>query len=783
MAGLGLGSIFWGKKIDRTPNPRKVLGMLELGIGISSFIVLLIFSRLQIIYRFIFHHLNAGAGITAIIIFLVAFALMFFPTFLMGGTFPVISKVYIKRNEDIGKGIGLLYAVNTLGGIIGAALAGFVFIRQLGMNITQLLAMAINITIGLLITILLSAGHDRQPAIAHYKTKDAADEKHILSLILWIAGITGFTGMACEILWIRALSSFLANSTYTFTIVLIVFLAGITVGSFIFTKFLERTRFLLQIFASIQTLLGAYVIVTAVFMNKLPGLLFSIGGLLEIPVLRIMLPVFFLASAIMLIPTILMGISFPLIYKIYSKGIDKLGHDVSMVYFFNTAGSIAGPLIAGFVLIPIVGVVRGVITVSSLNIMVGLTLTGLKPFKQYKNRFNLITIGLTVIAVGAIVLGLKNTWLLPPSISRTATRSDRIIYYRETREGTVVASEDRYTGIRACYINNSAVIGTTYDALKVVKLLGHLPFLANPEAKQALVIGFGVGVTTASLAKHPVNEIDCVEICPGVKDAARFFGAYNNHIFNNPKVDFIRGDGRNYLLLTNKKYDIISCDPTHPTLGSGNLYTQEYFQLCKAHLNKNGVVCQYLPFHKLSPDEFKSAIRTFFSVFPHTTIWLAHSHGIMMGSWNKLQIDFEYLKKYLEALNDDILYDPYLFAVSLVLDENEVQQLARNTVINNDDRPCLEYFMPGSLKKENWEVNVETILKSRSEINRSIDNIEDPDKLARYLEGQKHFIAGLVFWNRNDRQKAIDEYRAGLTINPENNEIKLFLENESGELR
>jgi spermidine synthase len=730
IAGLGIGSMYFGKKVDKTNNHLKFFSFLQFGIGISSLITLIIFFYLPIIYKSIYLTLNTEK-ISMLLIITLSTIIIFVPTFLMGGILPVLSKIFIKRREEIGKGVGVLYAVNTLGSIMGAFLTGFFFILYCGHTITLILSIAIVIILGF-VSFFMSS----YKAVIYEQNKRTSVRKysdHIIKISLLVAGLSGFCALSYEILWTRSLHIFIANSTYSFINILIIFLTGISIGSFIFAKYLNNKKQLLLLLAICQTAIGVYVIITALFLNELPSLLFSIRNILGIPVLRIFIPGLLLSFVIAFLPTLFMGISFPLICKICTQETNNLGHNVGKVYFINTIGGIIGSLIAGFVLIPVFGVLKSIISVAFINLLLGMALIVLEPDLQRKTRF--IAVNCCIIFIGIFLarLGMKNPMVLPPSMFRTATRSDKILYYKETPQGTVIVSEDRFTRIRACYINNSAVCGTTYDALKVVKMLGHLPFFINPDAQNALIIGFGIGITASAVAEHDVGQIDCIEICPGVKDAAKFFSTFNNDVIQNPKINFIGGDGRNYILLTNKKYDIISCDPTHPTLGCNNLYTKEYFQLCKSILNENGVMCQFLPLHKLSLNEFKILIKTFSSVFPHTTVWLAHSHGILVATDHEIDIDFTILRNNLEHLQDDILFDPYLFTISLLYDEDATNRFTKGATINTDNNPYLEFFTPNSIKRENWDINLSALIKFRIDPQKIITNIDDKDKLNRYL--------------------------------------------------
>lgn len=766
MLGLGIGGLYFGYYVDKIKNPKRLFSFLQIGIGIFAFFLLIYFPKFPDLYKGIINTFHLSQSGSLLFIFLIASIALLVPTFLMGGTFPVVNRVYIQKDSEIKKGIGLLYGINTLGGVLGAILAGFLFIRNFGLAMTQLIAIFMNLIIG--VSILLQKTMPEE--ISKKETEDFKVQRsgmsNLAKVLPYIGGFTGFASIACEVLWIRALSIFLTNSTYTFTIILIVFLTGIFIGSLVFTKISGRYS-LKEVFARVQILTGLYIIIGSLFMHRLPSLLFALQNLLEFPFFRMFLPAFLLSVVVVLIPAIFMGISFPLICSLYSKEIKRLGNKIGKVYFLNTIGSALGSLIAGLLILHYLGVIRGLTIVAFVNLGIGFILT----LYLKKNLVNFLIFTLTIVFS---VFAFQKRLILPPSLYQRPNRQDRVLYYKETRDGTVIVSEDRMTGIRSCYLNNSAVIGTTYDALKVVKMLGILPFIFNPNAKDVLVIGFGVGITTSAISQYDIRQIDCVEICPGLREASKYFTNFNKYIFNNPLVNFIPNDGRNFLLLSNKRYDVISCDPTHPILGSGNLYTKEYFLLCREDLKEDGVVCQYLPFHKLSPDEFKSLIKTFADVFPYTSIWLGYSHGVLVGTIKPQEIDFESLKK----IRDEILNDPYLLAISCLLDKKAMERLVNNAGINTDCRPILEFYTPASLRRENWEYNIKSVFEKRIDVRLFITGIEDYTRLEKYLLAQINFIEGLIFQNRGDRQSMVNSLKKALEINPENQEIRIFLKNQ-----
>ncbi|MRR09146.1 hypothetical protein EG831_03470, partial [bacterium] len=387
-------------------------------------------------------------------------------------------------------------------------------------------------------------------------------------------------------------------------------------------------------------------------------------------------------------------------------------------------------------------------------------------------------------AGAALLLATPRPQVLPPSFSQSGRRETRVIHYRETTEGTVTVSEDARTGIRACHVNNSAVVGTTYDAIKVVKLLGHLPFLLGNDPRDVLVVGFGTGVTAATIAAHPgVRRIDCVEIAPGVREAARYFTEFNRGVALSPAVSFIADDGRAYLARTARTYDMISADPTHPTLGCAGLYTVEYFRLCRARLRPGGSVCQYLPLHGLTPRMLAGIAAGFRSVFPHATVWLGHSHCVLLGSPAPLAVDFAALRERLGTLDDPLFYkDPYSVAAGLLLDEPGTAALAAGAAPCTDDRNYLEFFDPAAKDPANWERNIAMLAGPPADLERLFAGAE-PAVLGRYGAGRAAFIAGQVRQNRGDRGGALAGFRRAVAANPENQEYRFLLSQEEGPAR
>ncbi|MDJ0762517.1 MAG: fused MFS/spermidine synthase [Myxococcota bacterium] len=780
MLGLGLGSLYFGKRVDASKDSMRLFALLQLGVGLFGLIVMTSFLGLADIYTGIHHLLGASQHTTTLLIYGFSFVLMIPPTFFMGGALPAVAKYMVNNHQGIGACVGKIYAISTAGGIVGAGLAGYLLIGWLGQVESQILAASLCLMAGGT-AMLLPRGKDGI-LLRDEVTMDNGKQHslRIVYLCLGVAFATGLCGLAYEILCTRALSIFVVNSTYSFTSILIVFLLGISVGSYIFSRFLSHVPCQMTILAISESSIGIYLIAIAANINDLPALLIPLEDTVRrVLILKVLLPSLTLSAALLFVPALLLGIIFPAVCRMVAVSSGRIGRSVGEVYFFNTIGAVLGSLCTGGILIPLIGVVTGIVVIAAVCLCLGMVLL------ISERELNLKRAGvfaLIIVFIGSFFVlksVIAHPVIHPPSIFRTAIYDDKILHYDESSECTVLVREDQKTGQKTLYVNNNRVMGVTYDAMSVVKMLGHLPFFVNPDAKDVLVVGFGIGITASEVSKHDVQSIDCVEICPGVRQAARFFSNLNRDIINNPKLTYIDGDGRNHLLMTDKKYDIISSDPTHPTLGCANLYTEEYFELCKAHLNENGVVVQYLPLHRLSKDAFKSSIRTFQAVFPHTTVWLGHSHTVLLGTANKTSIDFEQLHKTVQKMSDSMLNDPYQIAAAVLLSEEATARLTISADIHRDNRPFLEFYSPKGIRQENWQENLLELLRFKTIPNEVIRNVEDNEKLLRYMAGRDHFMDALISKSEGNLKMAAENYHKALRAIPENENLKKFLAYES----
>ncbi len=787
MAGLGTGAYFWGNRTTAQGRTGLLLALLLGGVGlVGALDYFIITGAIPGLYAL----LGSGA-VAGLIVFVVSAALLFAQTFLMGGIFPIICRITIRTNKAIAPALGHLYALETLGSTIGGLAAGFVFLGMLGQKNTVFLAVTVNILLAAWLfirqkSLMISETSPADPlpedpihkgAGKKRPAESAATTARLRQIAIIGTIICGFAMLGLQVLWIRAFRVYFANTSYTFALVASLVILGLFAGSLYFKsrggRITDYSRTMLQVFLWMVAL-TAFGLLVLIFLPQI--LMFPFQSLLSAPLARVLLLPFVASLLIVIPPSILSGYAFPLACRMYTAGNPTISKDVGTVLLLNTAGCVVGPIITTFIFLPLFGVVLSTMLIAALLLGVSLYIFQLLP-SHHKNRHLRTIIYVITVALLIIVVAHPEIRILPPSFSRA---SSEVLFYRESVEGTLSVGQDKssLTGSKYTYVNNSAVIGSTYDAIKVVKMVGHFPFLFGNERNKVLVIGFGIGVTTSAIASHPdVKSIECVELVPGLEDAAVFYRDVNNNVVTDPRLKIIAGDGRHYLQQTTNKYDLISCDPTHPILGSGNLYTKDYFELCRQHLNPGGVVSQYLPLHKLRTKEFMGIISTFHSVFPNSVVWLGHYHAVLLGSLDPIQIDFQQWSERVAKLGSDpnFYIEPYHLAATLALDGAAIARLGASSKINSDDHSYTEFFAPACLDDANLVTNLRFLEDNRTDIGTVFTNIGDTAKMSRFVQGNRLLTESILYQMSGDKQRSLQSLTEACRINPEDQEYPFLI--------
>jgi spermidine synthase len=398
---------------------------------------------------------------------------------------------------------------------------------------------------------------------------------------------------------------------------------------------------------------------------------------------------------------------FPIAVKISSNSNQSIGKTTSVIYYWNTIGSVLGPLTTAFVLIPLLNIKGAFFAISLFIILTG-TLLNFKQTKLY-TAFDIIpiVIFITIISI---------SYLLPDKIVSNYSiiaKETELIYHEEGNAQTIsLLKNDKNQTI--FLIDGNVEADNSPTQLRHFILKGHLPLLLHPQPDNVLVIGLGMGITLNAIENNPaVKTIDLVELSPQVVKAQEYLININNDVLNNEKLNLIIDDGRNYLSATTKKYDMITVDPIHPRIsGVGTLYTREFYEQVSEHLNHNGIYIQWIPSYQMSPHSFKMAVNTFKTTFPHSILWYVKGHVLLLGKKNNIIIDYDIMKKNFYNISPDMKRinirntEELLSLVAMTPDYLNLYTDGFN-MQNNDNNLYLEYHVPGQ-----YLYNVDDIIKS-----------------------------------------------------------------------
>jgi spermidine synthase len=487
------------------------------------------------------------------------------------------------------------------------------------------------------------------------------------------------------------------------------------------------------------------------------------------------------AGVVMLVPTFLMGMLFPIAGKLQVLSLDTVGRKIGGIYAANTTGAIFGAFTAGFVLIPLIGTQWSIQLLAWINLAIGAVVIVLDTATRPVIR----SAALVVVAVPALLLTLLPSPDYLIDQFRPGSGSE-LLYHEEGAAGTVTVLEYE-NGNRLLRVNGAGEVPTDYPSIQIFRMLGSLPLLIHPAPDDVLVIAFGGGVTLASVERQQPRHIDCVEVVSGVVGAAPFFSEYNNDVFERLEegsIDLIFEDGRNHVLRTRKTYDVIISDSTHPlTADSWVLYTRDFYELCRSRLRDGGYMAQWLPMHGLTVRDYKMIVRTFHSVFPHSSLWLNTGYSVLLGAPERLRIDYDRLRSGLESpavgtsLEAVHLGDAISFLAALALEEDAIPRYVGEGPINTDDLQYLSFR--GRLRSDTAHGNRAMIsllpylvVSPGSTVDATPAELR---ALERRLQSRRHMLTGVAARKLGDQTRALRELRRSRDLDPGNSEAERIL--------
>src|SRR3989454_532949 len=512
MAGLALGSWKLGQKADHTDNPLRMYGLLEIGIGLSAALVPLIFRALDSFYWDIEPSVSSIPGGGGFVRFGSSFIILLTPTFLMGGTLPVLTRFFTENLNEVEGRVGVLYALNTFGAAAGTLAAALVFIPGLGNTRTTLIIAAINVAIGLF-AIWLSGraegrGRETEPVVIIEEVPAAPLATPAAGkLVLLTLGVSGFVSMMYEVSWTRALSAMIGSSTYAFSIMLVTFLVGIAMGSWLIGQ--RKPTATLRLLGLLQLGVAIGGIVFLIGYLAAPYLLIALIRAFYYSFPAILTIQFVLSAALMVFATLCMGATFPVASQLYSSKVTILGRSIGNIYSFNTMGAIAGSLFAGFLLIPIIGTERTILAGLFFNAAMALLLLAEAKTSRIAQSVGVILlIGATLGMRGGVFwkpeimdrggLIYSHAFESRPELTISEHYEDTdVVYFKEGNNATIsVRKGENYMALRT----NGKVDASNRDDMITQLAVGWLPVFYHSNPQSALVIGYGSGVTVGAVA-------------------------------------------------------------------------------------------------------------------------------------------------------------------------------------------------------------------------------------------------------------------------------------------
>ncbi len=660
MFGLCAGAHLLGKWSAKLENPLRTYAYFEIAIALYSLgLYFVLADGLPAFYRFGYNLLPDVPIVVHLARFAVTFLLLIVPTTLMGGTLPVLARYLQPKGGSIGSSLGLLYGFNTLGAMCGTALAGFWMLKDFGIFRSTLLTFAVNVVIAIL-ALRASKGAAFSGAAAE-KAESAPEQLAPASaapavrgprdprLVLLVLFLSGFTALSYEVIWNRSLLLYTHSSTYAFSTILIVFLLGISLGSMLYSRLPARLTGM-RTLGFLQLAIAAYVWLSFHLLGEIPAVI-------ELVTARVgtssfgaaMITIFTATAMIVLVPTILMGMTFPLGTALATSDGKVASAATGKAYAFLTLGNILGSLVTGFFLIGTIGLRNSFAVSIALNLLGGFLLFAWKPGAA---RIGPRLATSVALAAGVMALFLGD---IERDFFRRSYESflGKLLFYKEEITDNVMVHETTGPNPRrwVFYSDGRGTAGTYTN--RENRRSAHIPMLMHPEPKSVLSICFGVGNTLSAFAEHDPERLVCVELSPGAFEAAEYFSFSNRDVLDTEDLEIVVEDGRNFLLRTQEKFDIIQLEP--PELHQAtvvNLYTKDFYEVCKDRLNEGGIIGQW--FTTLIPEEDqKMVIKAFQEVFPDASLWQSNWASLnLLGSKNGIRIPPE---TYLANANDPLV--------------------------------------------------------------------------------------------------------------------------------
>ncbi len=682
-SGMAIGSWLVPKLIKWNKCTPGIYAILEMGIGLLS--VLVVYSKplLFSLYRLYSDDMFASTY-QVFFQFLLSFLFLLPPTLLMGLSFPMCTELFSRKYESKieENKMGIAYFLHLLGASVGCFLCGFYLIENFGLKNTFFFTAGINVLTAVLI-------------MFHFqKSKISLPQKGVKSnarsfKLLFFYFFLGLLVMSVEVVWFRLFVFYIGGAVYSFSIILTVILLGNAIGSYlfgeVFIKVFKRWNCKENEIASFLTAnLALFILISFYFLVK-----FDFKSLGRHFPNSSDLALSFIFSCFLVVPcTVFLGGVFAFLNRELEEGGLSTGESSGLLFAVNSLGSVAGTILTTFFLLDYLGLQKIIIYISLGIFMLSFVLS----FNSSASTRRIKIIQFLLL-IGVILL-------IPQNVIQNifSKQLGALVFYKETARDIVAVHKFRHTeDLRLAFNDGRGTCGTVSNENEVARLLAHSSMAMNPRAKDILVISFGCGNTASAFAAHPISSIDIVDVSQSVREAAPFFWT-NKNIINDPRLKFYVEDGRNYLLRTKKKYDIIQLElPNLLMDGTVFLYTKEFYKLVRERLKDKGVVSQWMNAAKTGREASLSLIHTLANEFPNAILFERYWAWWVNATLTENQELFPSEGKLFfeePKIREDLLSigTSYLNIQKLILaNRHEIEKIAKSSPLVTDDLTLVDY--------------------------------------------------------------------------------------------
>jgi predicted membrane-bound spermidine synthase/tetratricopeptide (TPR) repeat protein len=749
MGGLALGAVIFGRRSDKRERPLMVYVVLEVLIGLYCIALPWLAGVAGSMYESVAAATFEQSGLKTVLRLFLSLAVITIPAVMMGGTLPVLARYLVQEVAQTRKAVASLYALNNIGAVIGSGVAGFYLLPEFGIYGSLIAASSLNfIAAGIVWLADARTTIGDQPAV-HEAPPTEHYTRGQFSATLWALALGGFAAMGYEIVYLRIIALGFGSSTFSFTVMLMCFITGIGLGSGVIS--LVNVKRPLALLAVTQFGVIVTVLLSTYAIEHLPYWVSSMRtGLLDwsddpmelwangekaYGFERFLAGQALICFFMLILPTMLIGMGFPLVSQIQARSAASIGSTVGSTYAWNTIGNVLGVTVTSLFLMPNLGIDGALHFNIALNLAAAVLLLFAATEFPLVKRFATLVATLAVIgfysgnlshwhktlnyAEGHLRLrrplpsDLADNELIRSRYPATSFEAwklkhvrnddpkgdgwDRLELYEDADATVMCAQRDRNVGL---YINSKGDASTGALDMITFVLSGHIPMLFNTDAKDVMVIGHGSGVTTGAMALHPsVERIDVVEISGAVLEADEMFAPYNHQVLSNPKTHVYQDDARTFLRTVPRKYDLIVSQPSNPWIaGIGSLFTDDFYRDCKARLNPGGVMMVWFHHYEQSNETIELIVRTINSEFPFVECFMTHESDVIgLASMEPLKIDFARMEERFELpeIRQDLARVTCFNLATLLayhgMTASHFRALSGAGPLNTDDHQLLEY--------------------------------------------------------------------------------------------